>query len=141
MISLNDLNAVEACAEAFEFDYLDPATGEPTGIKFKVLGAQSNIVTKEVARLINDRRRKEAAKAAQQKLSIGPKSVDFEPVESDVEFGFRLAAVRLVGWTGISDEFTPENALKLCRSNREISNLITAQSDLMSNFTKTKPKD
>jgi hypothetical protein len=136
MISLSDLDAVKASDEAFEFEY--PNTdGTPSGVKFKVLGGQSEKVTAEVARLINDRRRKEAARANQTRMNPN-KALEFEPMENDVEFGNRLAAVRLVGWSGISDIFSPELALKLCKSNKDIALLITQQSDSMANFTKLK---
>lgn len=132
-VSLDDLDATKASAEAFEFEYVTPA-GENSGIFLSVLGSQSETVTKEVARLINERRRKQAAREVQQKVGVGVKTVEFDTLESDVEFGQRLAAVRLVGWRGITEPCTPENALRLCRSNREIAAQITLNSDEMANF-------
>lgn len=133
--SLSDLDATAASAAAFEFEYLNPA-GNSTGIFFKVLGGQCEAVTVEVARLVNDRRRKEAAREVQRKMGAGKKAVDFETMESDVEFGQRLAAARLVGWRGISDEWSMENALKLCQTNRHVAAQITEQSEEMENFMK-----
>lgn len=133
-LSLNDLDATKASAEAFEFEYL--IDGESSGVFFNVLGAESEVVTKEVAKLINERRRKQAAREASQKIGTGQKTVEFETMESDVEFGQRLAAVRLVGWRGITEPFTPENALRLCKSNREVAAQITVQSDTVANFIK-----
>ncbi len=129
MFSLNDLSATKASDEAFEFE-LEDSNGVRRGIFLKVLGSQSEKVTSEVARLINARRRSEAARA----MRSNKKTVEFEPIESDIEFGQRLAAVRLVGWRGITEPWTPENALTLCRSNRDISAQIVEKSDDMANF-------
>lgn len=131
MFSLNDLSATKASDEAFEFE-LEDSNGVGRGIFLKVLGSQSEKVTSEVARLINARRRSEASRA----MRASKKTVEFEPIESDIEFGQRLAAVRLVGWRGITEGWTPENALTLCRSNRDISAQIVEQSDDMANFMK-----
>lgn len=131
--SLDDLDAKKASAQAFEFEYIT-SSGDNSGVFLSVLGGQSEIVTTEVARLINDRRRKQASREVQQKIGVGSKVIEFETVESDIEFGQRLAAVRLVGWRGITEPWSVENALKLCRSNREIASQVTQQSDATANF-------
>lgn len=136
MFSLDELDATKASSEAFSFEYVNTDTDEFTGIFLSVLGAQSEIVTNEVAKMINERRRKQAVREMHQKVGVGSKPVEFETMESDVEFGQRLAAVRLVGWAGITEEFSPANALRLCKSNRDIAAQIVRQSDLMANFTK-----
>lgn len=133
--SLKDLNAVEAGDAPFEFEYIGP-DGKNTGVFLSVLGGQSETVTKEIARLINERRRKEAARDINRKIGVGNNKVEYELLENDVEFGQRLAAIRLVGWRGIDDPFTQENALLLCKGNREIASQVTAQSDAMANFIK-----
>ena len=135
-LSLDQLDATKASATAFEFEYIDTSTGECTGVFLSVLGSESEIVSAEVAKLINERRRKQAAREVQQKIGTGTKPVEFESIESDIEFGQRLAAVRLVGWRGISEPFTPENALRLCSNNRDIAAQITTHSDAISNFMK-----
>lgn len=127
--SLDDLDATRASAEAFEFEYMAP-DGSGTGVFLSVLGAQSEAVVKEVARMINDRRRKEAAR------KLKGKNADIDTMESDVEMGSQLAAIRLVGWRGIIEPFTPENALRLCSSNRDVAAQIIEQSDAMGNFMK-----
>lgn len=129
MFSLKDLSATQASDVPFEFE-LEDSNGVGRGIKLKVLGSQSEKVTSEVARLINARRRNEAARA----MRSNRKNVEFEPMESDVEFGQQLAAVRLVGWSGIKEPWTPENALALCKSNRDVANQIIEKSDDMGNF-------
>lgn len=131
--SLDDLDATKASDEAFEFPYTNP-NGDLTGITFRVLGSQSESVTAVVNKLVNDRRRKEAARDIKRKVGVGSKAIEFESLENDIEFGQRLAAVRLVGWTGIKESFTPEGALRLCQTNRHIAAQITEQSDEMANF-------
>ena len=132
-ITLNDLDATKASAEAFEFEYIN-AAGEATGIFFSVLGGESEVVRAETSRLQNERRRKAAAREVAQKVGVGARKVEFEPFESDVIYGRRLAAVRLVGWRGIDDPFTPEAALYLCQNNDHIAAQITEQSNAMENF-------
>lgn len=134
-LSLDDLDTSKASAEAFEFEYIN-AAGEPSGVFLSILGSQAEAVTQEVARLVNERRRKEAARDVARKVGTGPRAVEFETLESDVEFGQRLAAVRLVGWRGITEPWSPENALRLCRGNRELAAQVTMQSDMTGNFTK-----
>lgn len=134
-VSLDDLDAKKACEKPFEFPFLN-AAGNPTGVMLKVLGSQSETVTKEVAILINERRRKEAAREMNRSMVIGAQTVEYETLENDVAFGQRLAAVRLVGWSGIREEWSPTNAFKLCSSNRDLSAQVTRQSDTIANFMK-----
>jgi len=150
--SLDDLDATKAGSHAFEFEYLD-ASGEPTGIWLSVFGGESEIVAAETARLQNERRRKEAARQVNQKIGVGAKKVDFEPFESDVDYGKRVASVRLAGWRGagqvdgltaeqkarfcgIAAPFNAENALRLCQNNALIAAQVTQQSEESGNFTK-----
>lgn len=132
MYSLDQLDATKACDVPHVFDFID-SRGAKTGVKLHVLGGQSEIVTQEVARLINERRQQ----AAQREMEIrNSKSqlAEFEPIEKDIEFQRRLASVRLVGWDGISDAWSPENAFKLCKTNKDVLAQVTSQSEIMSNF-------
>lgn len=135
MVSLASLNAVAASDHPFEFEYID-AGGNSTGIFFSVIGGQSDKVTQVVSKMVNERRRKDAARAVAAKLNGKRQTLEFETLETDVEFGQRLAAIRLVGWRGITDPYTPENALALCQSNRLIAAAIVEASDEMANFMK-----
>lgn len=132
-VSLAQLDATTASAEAFEFEYINPA-GDATGIFFRVLGSQSEVVTTEVAALVNDGRRREAAREIKRRAGASKKAVEFDALEDDISFGQRLAAARLVGWRGISDSWSPANALKLCQTNRHIAAQITERSDDIANF-------
>jgi len=133
-LSLADLNARQHGAEAFEFEYL-LQDGSGSGVFLSVLGAQSEKVTGEINRLVNERRKKEQVQAARNAGSRAA-SAEFIPVEDDIAFGQRLSAVRLVGWRGITDPFTPENALALCQSNADVAAQVLEASNETANFLK-----
>lgn len=133
-VSLSSLNAVKASDAPFEFEYITP-DGEPSGVFLSVLGGQSDAVTKTAAKMINEQRKKKAAREASARFNT-KSNVQFDTLESDVEFSQRLAAARLVGWRGINDPFTPENALLLCQTNRLIAAQIMEQSENLANFMK-----
>ena len=110
--------------------------GSASGVTFTVLGGQSATVQSEINRLVNERRRKQHAAEINARTG-GRKSEDFTSVESDIEFGQRLAAIRLVGWSGIAEPFHEDLALELCQSNADIATQITEQSNDMANFMKS----
>lgn len=134
VFSLSDLDASKASDEAFEFECIN-ANGEGIGIFISVLGSQSERVTSEVARLVNARRRKQAAREVSKKIGVGAKQ-DIDTMEDDVDFGRQMAAVRIVAWRGITEPCTPENAYKLCCSNRSIADQVTTHSEELGNFMK-----
>ena len=149
-VSLASLNARKAAEVPIQFEYV--LEGKPTGLFFRVLGSQGATVTQSINRLVNERRKEEAAKAAQ----ATPGEVVFTAIEDDVAFAQRLAAVRLVGWRkpgeteglapdqverfqGIEDDWSAEAALTLCQTNPDIAAQVTAASNRLSNFTKASP--
>lgn len=134
-MKLDDLNATKASSAPFEFEYIDHK-GNPTGIFFIVLGGESEEVKAETCRLQNERRQRAAARAVSQRVGVITRKAEFDRYEDDVEYGRRIAASRLIGWRGIDDEFSKENALKLCQNNDHIAATITAQSEAMENFIK-----
>ena len=60
----------------------------------------------------------------------------FRSIEDDEDFGVDYAAIRIAGWKGIAEPFTPDAAKILCRNNREIREQIMEASDNLANFTK-----
>lgn len=136
-VSLASLNLRAASDEPYEFEFEGP-DGSGTGVFLQVLGDHSERVTAAVHEAINARRKKEAIAAAKA-AKARPDSATFEPVESDVTFGQRLAAARLVGWRGIAEPWSPENALLLCQTNPEAAKQILAASSDLANFTKSSP--
>lgn len=135
LFDLDDLDAVSASETPFELEYIR-ADGANTGVFLLVLGSQSEKVQSEVNRLVNDRRKKQAQAAA---LRKGADKADFTPIEDDIAFGHRLTAVRLVGWRGIKQEWSAENAYRLVSRNSEIAEQITTASNDVANFLPTKP--
>ena len=97
--SLDDLDAVAHGANAHEFEFLDES-GEGTGIWLSVFGGESEMVATETARLQNERRGQEVARAVNSKIGVGKHKVSYITYESDVEYGKRVASVRLAGWRG-----------------------------------------
>lgn len=134
-VSLASLDARTASETPFRFEYILP-NGEGSGVFLHVLGPQSPKVTAEVNRLLNERRRKEAMREAQRRVN-NRRGEDFDPVEDDIVFGHRLAAVRLVGWEGITEPYTVELALQLITSNQHIADQVAEQSGALENFMKT----
>ena len=149
-ISIADLDVRTASETPFEFEYL-LADGKGSGVFLQVLGAHSKTVQTETNRLVNDRRSAEAQREAMQ---IGIGAPAFTPVEDDIAFGQRLAAVRLVGWRGpgktegltaeqverfqgVKEPWSADLALKLCRSNPPLSEQVTKRSATLGNFTPT----
>jgi len=135
--SLASLNTVSASATAHAFEYVGP-DGSGTGITLRVLGAQAQIVTEATNRLINERRRQEAVRTIEAGASRPGDAI--MPVEDDIAFGQRLAAIRLVGWEGIEDDWTADNALLLCQTNADVSAQVLAQSNKVGNFTRASRK-
>lgn len=134
--SLSDLDAVTHSSKAFEFPFLD-ANGDETGIYLSVLGGNADAVRTVAEELIDARRMKDAARQMNaQKSRPGHAPVVFDKTADDISFGQRLAAVRLVGWRGIKEPCTPENAALLCATNPNVAAQVMEQSDNMANFTK-----
>lgn len=151
-ISLAALDAKAASGRLYWFDFMSPDGRTPftwtdhseadpekrvKPIRFGVLGGQSEKVTTEVNRLINDRRRLQAEQAAEMANSRSTKiEAQWTPVEDDVAFGQRLSAVRLAAWEGITEDWSPELALALCQSNAEASAQVLTKSNDLTNFMK-----
>ncbi len=133
-ISIAKLDARHAAETEHEFEYF--INGAETGVFFSVIGGQAKRVTDEIARLINGQRRR-AAVAEMQAKSAGPKAEPvFTTFEEDLDFTNRSAALRITGWRGITEPFTPELALQLCESNADIRKQVVDQSDNIANFIK-----
>ena len=127
-LSLADLNLNTQCERAHEFEYLDPQ-GRPTGVFLSVLGSQSPTVQKWIRGQLNTRRTREAMAAKRGK--------ELETtVEDDEEFTIESAAIRLVGWRGISEPFSPGLGLELMSINAEARAQVFKASNDLGNFTK-----
>lgn len=133
-ISFKSVNARDASEVPFQFEVLDP-DGSGSGIVLGVLGGHSKAVTAEVNHLLNERRSIEATAALNARTG-GRKPAAYTTVESDIEFGQRLAAVRLVSWS-FAEDCTPQNALEFLQTNPDIADQVAEKSSNMGNFMKT----
>ena len=128
--SLDDIDLRQGSENAFEFEYIGPK-GNKTGIFFSVLGEHAEKVRSETNALLNERRRAEATREAAATSAADA----ITPIEDDTAFGQRLAAVRLVGWRGLREDYTPARGLRLCQTNALAAAQITQKSRQAENFT------
>lgn len=126
--SLDELNLVAASENSFEFEYIR-GDGRQTGVFLSVIGGQAPKVQEFVRKYFNQKRTQEAVAAKRGKEIT-------RLIEDDEEFGINYAAIRLVGWKGITEPFSAESAKILCSNNREIRDQIVEVSDNLANFTK-----
>lgn len=131
MISLESLDLCKACDEAVSLNPLD-ANGEELGIELLVLGAHSQAIQDALNKKINKQRAKQAIDAR----SSRRKPADYTPIEDDIQFGIESVAVRIAGWSGITEEYSPEMAIKLCTINPDICRQVREFSEDIGNFTK-----
>lgn len=129
-ISLADLNFQKKCEDAVDFEPTTP-TGKGLGFTLKVIGSHAPAVQKWVNKHLNDRRRAEALQAKRK-----GKGIEYTPIEDDIDFGVELVAIRVVGWEGIEEPWSPENALLLCRTNADVCAQVREFSEDIANFTK-----
>lgn len=126
--SLADLDLVSASENSFEFEYLRP-DGRETGVFIKVIGSQAPKVQEWIRKSLNRRRAQEALATKRGK--------EIERlVEDDEQFGIDAAAIRIVGWSGISEPYTPEAAKILVTNNSEIRDQVLEASNNLGNFSK-----
>jgi hypothetical protein len=129
-ISLSSLNVEKASDTPYTLSIIDEQSGQATGIEIDIIGEHSKVIADLIAKAVNGKR--EAARIAAKKGKDAPA----DKVEDDLLFGFELAAKRIVGWKGIEEDFTPENALTLVRTNPTIREQIMQASGNVANFTK-----
>lgn len=131
VVSLADLNLKAKCAAGFTFPLLGD-DGTETGVSLTVIGAHAEPVQKWVNAELNKRRVQDAMQVKR------GKEVSVRTIEDDIEFGAEFVAIRIIGWSGISEPFTPENALALCEVNPLVVEQVKAASEEMGNFSGKK---
>jgi len=128
VLSFASLNLVAASETPFEFAYQDPESLEDTAFMIKIIGANSKKIEDLVKSNYDAKNRMDDL---QRKKG---KTVDSEPVDKVIEFGNKVAAARVVGWSGLDIEFTPEKALELVKINPAFKEQVLKQSDNIANF-------
>ena len=129
LFSIEDFNEIDQCKDAQPMEFKDEK-GNEIGITVMVLGSQSEIVTKWRNKKLNAQRRYE-----DQQTKRG-KNADVKPIEEDLEFGTEFTSIRIVGWTGIEEEYSPKIALRWCSVNTEIVKQVMEFSEDLGNFKK-----
>lgn len=132
MYSLDDLDQARLCEVPYRFEVTNEATGKGTGIFLSVIGGQAQVIQDYTVKVANDRRIAEAMHAKRDPRGKNPKVVK---AEEDVEVSTELVALRIVGWEGIREPFSHENAVKLCARNLNIKQQAYDASEDMKNFS------
>jgi hypothetical protein len=130
MIDLKELDLTTT--DSYEFEYVSESSAIPSGIFISVISSNSDTVKAWLRKSINKIRQREAMQAKR------GKDVEIRSVEEDEQFSIESAAVRITGWRGITQEFSPELAIQLCTINPEIRAQVIKESDELGNFKKSK---
>jgi hypothetical protein len=135
-MELSSLDLSSTSENGYEFEFIPEATGIGEGFLITVLGKHADMVKEWTRKAVNNMRDRERMLAKKGKD-------DYRKVEEDEAFGIQLAAITIIGWKGLNDagkpvEYSKDMALALCRMNPEVRDQVSAASDLMSNFIKSK---
>lgn len=129
-ISIADLDLSASSDQGHEFEVSSPKTGKGLGVFITVLGDQSEKVVSFVRKRQNAKRR-EFALAARR----GRPSDDVDSVEDDEAFVVEACIARTIGWRGLAEPFSEDNARRLFARNREIRRQVLEESGNLANFT------
>ncbi len=136
-LSLDDIEKQVSAADAVDLEPFLP-NGEPSGITLLVRSDQNPVVVAGIDALMNARRRKELLTEAKARASRPGEQ--FITSEEDGEHVRKLTAVRLAGWKGLDDPFTPENAVRLLKLAPTFISQILNKAAELGSFTTTSPK-
>lgn len=132
MYSLSDLNVTKLADVPSEFEVTDEMTGKGIGLFLSVIGDHSQEILDLVKEHENAQRIAEAMAAKRD-----PRNKDLHVVkfEDDVEYSTRLIAVRIKGWRGIVEPWSPEGAIELCKINPPVREQVLARSKDLKRFS------
>ena len=128
LLSIDDLDLTAASDTPFDLEILN-IKGVKTGIIIQVLGSESEKVQEWTNRQANRIRTQ-----ATQKTVGGKDKV--RTAEEDDEYIIESAAVRVVGWKGLKDEYTKENATRLMSRNVHVRMQVLTASNDLGNYSK-----
>jgi hypothetical protein len=128
LLSIDDLDLTAASDTPFDLEILN-IKGVKTGIIIQVLGSESEKVQEWTNRQANRIRTQ-----ATQKSVTGKDKV--RTAEEDDEYIIESAAVRVVGWKGLKDEYTKENATRLMSRNVHVRMQVLTASNDLGNYSK-----
>jgi hypothetical protein len=128
LLSIDDLDLTAASDTPFDLEILN-IKGVKTGIIIQVLGSESEKVQEWTNRQANRIRTQ-----ATQKSVTGKDKV--RTAEEDDEYIIESAAVRVVGWKGLKDEYTKDNATRLMSRNVHVRMQVLTASNDLGNYSK-----
>jgi hypothetical protein len=131
-ISIESLNLQKQCGESVPMPVLDLEGNPIPGIELYVLGSHAPSVKEWLYKQLNQERQAIALKTRRK----GKAGLDVTPIEDDIEFGNEAVAVRIVGWKGLTEPWSPEQALRLCTINPEILRQVREFTEELRNFSK-----
>lgn len=125
--SLSDINTRAAASRGFELE-LEYPKGTPIGIYVTVLGDHSTKVE-------NYEVEKSDARAAEQMTEVKGGSVKHRSLRDVIVDSHEAAAVRVIGWRGIKEEYSSAGVETLLKNNPDFTDQILAASRDRANFT------
>ena len=128
LLSIDDLDLTAASDTPFDLEVLS-LKGVKTGVTLQVLGSESEKVQDWTNRQANRIRTQ-----ATQKSVTGKEKV--RTAEEDDEYIIESAAIRVVGWSGLAEPYSKDNAARLMARNVHIRMQVLQASNDLGNYSK-----
>lgn len=128
-ISIADLNARKDAAQGHEIELKIPGADKGLGVFFTILGEQAQVVEDFEVELA-DKRAQESLEAAQDGKAK-PRST-----RQTLQDNRERAMVRVVGWRGLTETYSPELASTFLANNPDFVDQVLAESRKRGNFMK-----
>lgn len=127
--SIASLNLVKASETGFEFEVKD-SSGVGLGVFISVRGEHSDTVKAVNRKRLNERRER-AYVAAKKGENLLPDSI-----EDEEAMAIEGAVLRTIGWRGLDETFSPDNARLLYTVNPEVRAQVYTAAAESGNFLK-----
>lgn len=128
LLSIDDLDLTAASDTPFDLEVLN-TKGVKTGLTLQVLGSESEKVQDWTNRQANRIRTQATQKSVSGKDKV-------RTAEEDDEYIVESAAIRIVGWKGLKEDFTKDNATRLMARNVHIRMQVLQASNDLGNYSK-----
>lgn len=140
MYSLDDLDQAKACEVPYKYEVKDEVTAKGTGLFLLIIGAHAQKVVDFSKKELDSRRVAEAMADKRDPRGKNPEAKVI-PIDRDINFSTELVAIRIVGWEGMEEPYSHENAIKLCTINPPIKEQVLGVSEDLKKYPTrfTKP--
>lgn len=128
-IDILGFDSVADCEAGFDFELKGQDGSTPTGVIVTVIGSHADAVVKWATKTAN------AAMREQVMASRRGKPVEVRQIEDLREQNLDGAAVRVVGWKNVAQDFDRELLKQALRRNPHWIEQIVRESDDLGNFT------